>query len=71
MPDKRQRNEQPTTKITMPSAEEVQRALANVENFCHRFSDCAVALGLCGLVHATTKDVSVRLSFLCKSLPPG
>jgi hypothetical protein len=32
MPDKKQRKDQPASKITMPSAEEVRRALAGVEN---------------------------------------
>jgi hypothetical protein len=32
MPDKKQPKDQPVSKITMPSAEEVQRALAGVEN---------------------------------------
>jgi hypothetical protein len=32
MPDKKQAKEQPASKIPMPSAEEVQRTLAGVEN---------------------------------------
>ena len=48
MPDKKQRNEQPASKITMPSAEEVQRALAGVENMDDFFGKDGVFARLFG-----------------------
>jgi len=48
MPDKKQPKDQPASKITMPSAEEVQRALAGVENMDDFFGKDGVFARLFG-----------------------
>jgi putative transposase len=48
MPDKKQPKEQPASKITMPRAEEVQRALAGVENMDDFFGKDGVFARLFG-----------------------
>jgi putative transposase len=48
MPDKKQAKDQPASKITMPSAEEVQRALAGVENMDDFFGKDGVFARLFG-----------------------